>query len=47
MAGIDGQIFRSTPPPHELVHHARHDGAVVTKEGLVIDIPPLDDSRRR
>ena len=43
VAGFDQQVFRTTPPPHELVHHARPDDPVPTKDGglLVVGIPGL------
>lgn len=43
VAGFDQQVFRTTPPPHELVHHARPDDPVPTKDGglLIVDIPGL------
>ncbi len=44
VAGFDQQVFRTTPPPHELVHHARPDDPVPTKDGglLIVGIPGLD-----
>jgi hypothetical protein len=43
LAGFDQQVFRTTPPAHELVHHARPDDPVPTKDGglLVIGMPDL------
>ncbi len=43
IAGFDQQVFRTTPPPHELVHHARPDDPVPTKDGglLHIGIPGI------
>ncbi len=47
LAGFDQQIMRTTPPPHELVHHARPDAPVPAADGgtLVIGFP--DDGRER
>ena len=42
LAGVDQQIFRSTPPAQELVRHARPDHAVPTGDGRTIHIPPLE-----
>ena len=42
MAGVDQQIFRSTPPAQELVRHARPDNAVPTGDGRTIVIPPFE-----
>jgi hypothetical protein len=42
VAGVDHQIFRTTPPAQELVHHARPDDAVPTGDGRTIVIPPLE-----
>jgi hypothetical protein len=48
IAGFDQQVFRTTPPPHELVHHARPDDPVPTKDGglLHVGIPvvPVRDA---
>jgi hypothetical protein len=43
VAGFDQQVFRTTPPAHELVHHARPDDPVPAKDGgmLVIGIPGI------
>ena len=38
IAGFDQQVFRTTPPPHELVHHARPDDPVPTKDGGLLRI---------
>lgn len=40
LAGLDQAIFRSIPPAHELVRHARPDDAVPTGDGRTIVIPP-------
>ncbi len=52
LAGFDQAIMRTTPPPHELVHHARPDAPVPTADGgaLVIGFPddgPERDSAER
>jgi hypothetical protein len=41
VAGFDQQIFRSTPPAQEMVHHARPDDPVPTADGgrMIIGIP--------
>ena len=33
LADFDQRIFRSTPPPHEMVHHARPDAPVPASDG--------------
>ena len=47
LAGVDQQIFRSTPPAQELVRHARPDDAVPTGDGRTIHIPPLEPPASR
>lgn len=46
LAAIDGQIFRTTPPTHELVHHARPDLAIAAGDGGTLTISLPIDSRR-
>ena len=42
LAGFDQQIFRTQPPAHELVHHARPDDPVPASDGgrLLLTFPP-------
>lgn len=42
MAGLEQAISRTTPPPIEMAHEHRHEGAVVTGDGtmLTITLPP-------
>ena len=50
--GFEQQVWRTAPPPQELVHHARPDGPVAASDGrrytikLPTDavLPPLADS---
>lgn len=46
LAGFDQQIMRTTPPAHELVHHARPDLPIPAADGgeLLIVLP--DDVAR-
>jgi hypothetical protein len=46
LAAIDGQVFRTTPPAHELVHHARPDLPVATGDGGTLTISLPDDHER-
>jgi hypothetical protein len=41
MFGFDQQIMRTTPPPEELVHHARPDAAIPGGDGepLTLELP--------
>ena len=46
--GFEQQVFRNSPPPEELVHHARPDAAVAGADGdmLTLRLPEeldLDD----
>lgn len=42
--GFEQQVLRTTPPPHELVHHARPDAPVPAGDGtmLSIELPATD-----
>ena len=47
--GFEQQVWRTAPPPQELVHHARPDAPVPAGDGtlLTIELPPdagLDDA---
>jgi hypothetical protein len=50
LVGFDHQVFRTTPPPHELVQKGTRLPAVPAEDGgtLNIEIPvdPPQDSRR-
>jgi len=41
LAGFDGQVFRSTPPPHELVRKGDRLPAIPADDGgtLTIELP--------
>ena len=41
LADFDQWIFRTTPPTHELVHHARPDAPVAAADGgkLLVSLP--------
>src|SRR5262245_30265170 len=39
MAGLDAAVFKTQPPQIEVVEHHRHDGPVVTEDGIVITLP--------
>ena len=42
--GFEQQVWRNTPPPHELVHHARPDDPVPAGDGSFVTIAlPVDD----
>jgi len=42
--GFEQQIWRTAPPPQELVHHARPDAPVPAKDGTRFTIElPVDD----
>ncbi len=36
LVGFDQQVFKAVPPGHELVHHARPDAPVPTKDGGLV-----------
>ena len=36
--GFEQQVLRTTPPPQELVHHARPDAPVPAADGTVLHI---------
>ncbi len=38
MAGLEAAVFRTTPPPIEVVEHSRHDGPMVTGDGTLLTI---------
>jgi hypothetical protein len=41
LAGFDGQIFRSTPPPHELVRKGDRLPSIAADDGgtLIVELP--------
>ena len=41
LAGFDGQVFRTTPPPHELVRKGDRLPAIPADDGgtLIIELP--------
>jgi hypothetical protein len=41
LAGFDGQVFRSTPPPHELVRKGDHLPSIPAGDGgmLIVELP--------
>ena len=41
LAGFDGQVFRTTPPPHELVRKGDRLPAIPAGDGgtLIVDLP--------
>ena len=43
LAGVDGQIFRSTPPPAELVQRARPVRGLSGQDGTLLSIELPDD----
>ena len=47
LAGFDGQVFRTTPPPHELVRKGDRLPAIPAGDGgmLIVDLPD-DDAQR-
>ena len=49
LAGVDGQIFRSTPPAAELVQQARPVRGLSGEDGalLTIELPEDDDPEPR
>jgi hypothetical protein len=40
--GFEQQVWRTAPPPQELVHHARPDAPVPSPDGslVTIELPP-------
>ena len=44
VVGFEHAVFRTTPPAHEVVVHARHDDPVPTGDGrfVIISVPGLD-----
>ena len=44
IVGFDYQVFRTTPPPPDMVEHAKPDGPVAAADGgrLTIGLPGLD-----
>ena len=44
LAGFDGQVFRTTPPPHELVRKGDRMPAIPAGDGgtLIVDLPDDD-----
>jgi hypothetical protein len=42
--GFEQQVWRTAPPPHELVHHARPDAPVPAGDGTRITIELLGPS---
>jgi hypothetical protein len=47
LAGFDGQVFRTTPPPHELVRKGDRLPSIPAGDGgtLIVELP--DDSTPR
>jgi hypothetical protein len=43
--GFEQQIWRTAPPPQELVHHARPDASVPAGDGSFLTITMPDDLR--
>jgi hypothetical protein len=41
--GFEQQVWRTAPPPEEVVHHARHDGAVAAGDGSYLSLELPDD----
>ena len=43
--GFEQQVWRTAPPPQELVHHARPDAPVPSPDGtlVTIELPPTMD----
>jgi hypothetical protein len=41
LAGFDGQVFRTTPPPHELVRKGDRMPAIPSGDGgmLIVELP--------
>ena len=39
--GFEQQVWRNSPPPEEVVHQARHDGAIAAGDGsfLTLELP--------
>ena len=44
LAGFDGQVFRSTPPPHELVRKGDRLPSIPAGDGgtLIVELPDED-----
>lgn len=44
--GFEQQVWRTAPPPQELVHHARPDAPVPSPDGtlVMIELPPTLDA---
>ena len=47
LAGFDGQVFRTTPPPHELVRKGDRLPSIPAGDGgtLIVELPD-DDAKR-
>lgn len=43
LAGFDGQVFRTTPPPHELVRKGDRLPAIPTGDGGMLSIALPED----
>jgi len=43
--GFEQQIWRTAPPPQEMVHHARPDASVPAGDGSFLTITMPDDMR--
>ena len=44
IVGFEQAVFRTLPPPHEVVAKARHDGPVAAADGTLFTIVMPDDS---
>jgi hypothetical protein len=42
MTGVDGAVFRNTPPPLEVVEQHRKGGPVATDDGKLLIVLPED-----
>ena len=42
MSGLEAAVFRTVPPPIEVVEHSRHDGPMVTADGTMLTITMPD-----
>ena len=45
LAGFDGQVFRSTPPPHELVRKGDQLPSIPAGDGILIVELPEDRAK--
>ena len=42
--GFEQQVFRNSPPPEEVVHHARHDGVIAAGDGSYLSLELPEDA---